>query len=535
MGDVILRDKNGSAVDAAITVTLCIGMLNAFSSGIGGGGFMVIRSPDNYTGKGKREGGGHIVAIDFRETAPAAANQSMYAATGRNGSQVGGLAVGVPGELRGFEAAHKLYGKLPWADVVQPVADLGINGFQVSAELAKRLQKAASSFMADDPVWKEVYYPNGVLAVEGDTIYRKNYGATLAAIAQNGTDAFYKGTIADDIVSAVQARGGILTQADLQGYKIKKYPAISSSFRGKKVYTVDAPSSGLVMLGLLNIYEALFPKDIKQCWEELDIFNRLESIKFAFGARSDVSDPAFGQNRTRLNEIKTKAWAKKQRKKITDKTHEPEYYGLDDVTPPDHGTTHIAVLDDSGGAASITSTVNLQWGSHIMAPKSGVILNNEMDDFAIPGAPDAFGLAPQALNFVAAGKRPLSSTAPTIIEDKKGKVYAVLGGSGGSRIFPGVAQVILNMECGQDIGEAIERPRWHNQLSPNITSLEVGPKPWDAPLDVIAGLESRGYIINLFDVNANVGQVNGIQVKGGRIWASSDSRKNGVAAGYTGQ
>lgn len=521
-----MKDKGGNAIDAAISTTLCIGMLNAFSSGIGGGGFMVVRVPGQ---KAKHKA--QVTSIDFRETAPAAANETMYKDTGRNGSQIGGLAVGVPGELRGLEAAHKLGGSLPWNELVEPVAQIGLNGWQVSAELAGRLNKSA--WITDSPRFRDIYFVNGKMAVEGDTIKREKYGNALMKIAKEGPGAFYEGSIADDIINAVHEAGGILTHEDLKNYTVRQKKAISSTFRGKTVHTMDAPSSGLVMLGMLNIYEPLFPGREK-CWKEEDIHNRLEAMKFAFGARSGVSDPAFNANASEFPKFYSKEWAKEQRDKITYQVHDASYYGLNKYDAPDHGTTHIATLDEDGYSASITTTVNLLFGAHLATPEWGIFLNDEMDDFAVPGESDAFGLPPMAVNFPQPGKRPLSSTAPSIVEAPGGKsVYAVVGGSGGSRIFPSVAQVILNAECGDDISAAIERVRWHNQLSPNITSVEVGTGKDAADPEVIYGLLRRGEIIGEYDINAPQGQVQGILVnKKGELYAASDSRKHGVAAVY---
>lgn len=188
------------------------------------------------------------------------------------------------------------------------------------------------------------------------------------------------------------------------------------------------------------------------------------------------------------------------------------------------------MVDQWCGAASVTSTVNLIWGSHVMTPKTGIILNDEQDDFAVPGTPDAFGLPPSPHNYPAPGKRPLSSTAPTIVHERDGSLRAVLGGSGGSRIFPSVAQVLINLACGDDLSTAIERPRVHNQIVPDLTTLEVGPdhvsQHW------LDGLAARGHTIGQFDINLGSSEVQAVVVEGGQVWASSDSRKNGIAAAY---
>ena len=219
-------------------------------------------------------------------------------------------------------------------------------------------------------------------------------------------------------------------------------------------------------------------------------------------------------------------------------THPLEYYGLQFDTPIDHGTTHLSIVDSNGGAASVTSTVNLIWGSHVMDPSTGVIFNDEQDDFSVPGAADAFGLWPSPWNYPAPGKRPLSSTSANIIETtssdlshKSGELWAVLGGSGGSRIFPSIAQILIQLiHCHREISTAIELPRYHDQIYPPGVSVEVGPDGEDA--EVVGGLEARGHKVQLFDINLGVAEVQGVVLQGGKVWAASDSRKNGIAAAY---
>ncbi|WWD22066.1 gamma-glutamyltransferase [Kwoniella shandongensis] len=542
LGLSILKNLNGSAVDAAITTTLCIGLLNAFSSGIGGGGFMVVNIPEDHKVKLPEEvvfekGEPKVVAIDFRETSPAQSEKEMYGSekAGRVAAQVGGLAVGVPGELRGLEMAHKMYGTLPWKDLVMPVAELA-RGWQVSRELARRL-RVFGAFMLDSPTWSAVYAPRGSLLVEGDFVQRLNYGKTLEIIAEHGADAFYSGDIADSSVKTIARAGGVLSLDDLKDFKARSYPAIHSSFMGKEIYTTDAPSSGGVLLGLLNILEPYRIPFTGGLTDPLNSHRLIEAMKFAFGARSEITDPAFARDSSRFKDFYSKAWADEIREKITDnQTHGPDYYGVQHDTPVDHGTTHLSVMDKWGGAASVTSTVNLIWGSHVMDPRTGVIFNDEQDDFAVPGAPDAFGLMPSPWNYPAPGKKPLSSTSATIIltppssRSASSTLYAVLGGSGGSRIFPSVAQVILNLFSGLDISESIERVRVHNQVVPDLTTIEVGPEGVDE--DLIKGLEERGQKIGQFDINLGISEVQAIVVQDGTIHAASDSRKNGIAAGY---
>ncbi|KIY35507.1 gamma-glutamyltransferase [Cryptococcus gattii E566] len=551
LGLSVLQDKNGSAVDAAITTTLCIGLLNAFSSGIGGGGFMVVHVPETHKVNDQvlRDIGydgeledGRVVALDFRETSPSQCEKDTYGThkAGRMAAQVGGLAIGVPGELRGLEAAHKLYGTLPWKDVVMPVAELA-KGWRVSRELARRL-RLFGEFMLSSPTWSAVYAPRGAMLVEGDFIQRLNYGKTLEKIAEQGASAFYQGEIAESSIKTIAKAGGVMTLDDLKSFKALSYPAIHSTFMDKEIYTTSAPSSGGILLGLLNILEPLNITSDGGLKNPLNVHRFLEALKFAFGARSWVTDPAFAKDKKRFEEVYTKEWADGIREKITDnETHSADYYGLQYDTPIDHGTTHLSAVDKWGGAASVTSTINLIWGSHVMDPKTGVIFNDEQDDFAVPGAPDAFGLWPSPWNYPAPGKKPLSSTSASIIlnpathsstysSSSSSSLYAVIGGSGGSRIFPSVAQVLINLFSGLDISESIEAYRVHNQIVPDLTTIEVGPEGVDQ--GIVKALKERGHHVGEFDVNIGISEVQAIVVEDGHIFAASDSRKNGIAAGY---
>ncbi|ORX34374.1 putative gamma-glutamyltranspeptidase 1 precursor [Kockovaella imperatae] len=532
LGLSILKDKNGTAVDAAVTTALCVGLLNAFASGIGGGGFMVIRIPEHSPLPHHKAREAGIWAVDFRETSPAKSQKEMYGEkkAGRVAAQNGGLAIGVPGELRGLEMAHEMYGTLPWEELVMPVAELA-KRYQVSRILAKRIRSMGESWMKNFDAWKQVYAPDGQFVVEGDWIARKNYGKTLETIARHGASAFYEGEIAKKSVRTIQGYDGIMDEEDLKSFKARRYPAIHQTYHGKTIYTTSAPTSGGVMLGILNLLEPYNFQESSCLDSHINQHRLVEAMKFGFGARSEVCDPAFAQNASRFDEFYSKEWADAIRPLITDNTtHDYKYYGLVHDTPIDKGTTHLSVVDQWGGAASVTSTVNGIWGSKVMDPETGIIFNNEQDDFAIPGAADQFGLQPSPWNYPAPGKKPLSSTAATIILNDDGSLHAVLGGSGGSRIFPSIVQVILNLECGYDISAAIERPRIHNQIVPQITTIEVGPEGEDKGLS--KSLRAKGHELLLFDVNLGIAEVQGVILDNGTLWAASDSRKHGVAAAY---
>jgi len=260
----------------------------------------------------------------------------------------------------------------------------------------------------------------------------------------------------------------------------------------------------------------------------LNAHRLVEAMKFGFAARTELCDPEFAPSIARINEIPTKAFAAVVADNITDdRTHSPTYYNPVYDVPEDHGTSHTSVLDKNGMAVAITSTVNFVFGSQVIDPETGILLNDEMDDFSIPGTPNGFGLWPSPYNYPEPGKRPLSSTAPTILEHPDGSFYVAIGGSGGSRIFPSVFQVLLNLDWGLDIGEAIEYGRLHDQLYPLVLDADnVYPE------DALDDLRDRGHNVSVLDVNRMAAAVQGVLQTGSTIYAASDSRKNGIAAGY---
>ncbi|KAH8083772.1 gamma-glutamyltranspeptidase [Cristinia sonorae] len=506
----------GNAVDAAVSTTLCIGVANMFSSGIGGGGFMTVRVPVN--------GSSEVFTVDFRETAPALSNKTMYAKDPLSAA-FGGLAVGIPGELRGLEEAHKRWGSLPWNDLVQPSIQLA-RGWAVPAELARRIQMFAP-MMLGKADWSSIFAPQGQLLKEGDIIRRLNLSRTLSVIASKGADGFYKGEIADSIVQKVKATGGILSHDDLKSYTVIVKPALRGTYRGRKIYTTHAPTSGPVLLHMLNLAEHL-DDFVEKGRTNLNVHRIVEIMKFGFAARTRVCDPAFIQDYTSIKKIPTKEYADQIFTNLTDdRTHTPDYYQPIFDVPEDHGTSHTSIVDKNGMAVAITSTVNLVFGSQVMDPVTGVILNDEMDDFSTPGIPNSFGLWPSPYNYPEPGKRPLSSTAPTIIEDADGHFEIAIGGSGGSRIFPSIFQVLTNLDWGLDASAAVEYGRMHDQLYPPYVDVDSV-----YPEKALEGLRSRGHNITVLDIGRIAAVIQLVKKDGEDIYAASDSRKNGIAAGY---
>ncbi|KAJ7594138.1 gamma-glutamyltranspeptidase [Mycena floridula] len=500
----------GNAVDAAIAANLCIGVVNMFSSGLGGGGFMTVRVAPS-----------EVYTIDFRETAPLLSNKTMY--TGRsNSSRYGGLSVGVPGELRGLQEAHRRWGSLPWKDLVQPSADLA-SGWEVDVELGKRITWYPD-LMLNNPDWSSIFAPHGIFLKEGEIIRRSNYSRTLARIASHGPEAFYKGEIADSLLRKINITGGIMVQADLDNYQIRVDRAMEGSFHGKKIYTSHAPTSGPVLIHMLNLVERSNMTERTG----LNTHRLVEILKFGFAARTRICDPDFQEDTQKMDEISTQHFADAIWPNITDdRTHPPEYYNPEFDIEEDHGTSHVSVLDKNGMAVALTSTVNLIFGSQVMDPETGVILNDEMDDFSVPGTPNGFGLWPSPYNYPEPHKRPLSSTVPTIMENSDGSFYMSLGASGGSRIFGAVFQVILNMGWGLNPSEAVEYGRLHDQLYPLVTEADS-----IYPAELLDALRRRGHAVSILDERMPAAVVQVVSQSNGTVFAASDSRKNGIASGY---
>ncbi|KAI0305686.1 gamma-glutamyltranspeptidase [Multifurca ochricompacta] len=521
IGIEILKE-GGNAVDSAVGTTFCIGVVNMFSSGIGGGGFMTVRLPPSAP-----EMASEVWVIDFRETAPALANASMYTEHPIK-SMFGGLAVGVPGEVRGLAEAHARWGKLPWRRLVQPSVDLAA-GWVVGKELGLRIHwPAYRSLFLRNPDWAQIFAPSGVLLKEGDIIQRVNLSQTLRRIAELGPDAFYEGEISEAIINKIRAEGGIMTYHDLTNYRVKVSRALEGTYRGRKVYTSHAPTSGPVLLHMLNLLEKY---DLPAKGRTgVNVHRLVEAVKFGFAARTRICDPAFNDDPKRIDEIPLKSFSTSISQNMTDDqdhTHPALYYQPIYDVPEDHGTSHTSVVDANGMAVAITSTVNLVFGSQVMDPVTGILFNDEMDDFSTPGIPNAFGLWPSPYNYPEGHKRPLSSTAPTIIEHPDGTFYLALGGSGGSKIFPAILQVILNLDWGLDISSAIEYGRLHHQLYPEwIEADDIYPH------ELLLDLRAKGHSLHVMDVNRVASVVNAVMKKDGIVYAASDSRKNGIAAGY---
>ncbi|KAI0449036.1 gamma-glutamyltranspeptidase [Xylaria acuta] len=513
----------GNAVDAFIGTQLCVGVIGMYHSGLGGGGFALIRDES-----------GEYTVIDYRESAPAAAFEDMYRDNVK-GSVFGGLAAGVPGELRGLEFAHKKFGALPWHAVVEPAALVARDGFTVTKDTIRYMEAGIRAsgwnFLVEDPSWAQDFAPNGTLLTLGETMHRKRYAETLQKVAKNGAGVFYTGEIAEATIATIQKYNGTMTLEDLAEYQAIMREALNITYRGFNIYGAGSPTSGAVSLSTLKTMEGYSTADAADMNLTMHRFD--EAMRFAYGARQELGDPAFVDVSAHESRMLDARQAATTRSHILDNSTQPvENYASGGrgmtYTTPGHGTSHTTTADRAGMAVSSTTTINLLFGNLLMVPSTGVILNNEMNDFSIPGARNEFGFEPSAANFIRAGKRPLSSITPIIItlpdNNSNERLFAAVGAAGGSRIISATTQVAWRVvELAESMGEAVGAARVHDQLMPNTAVLEAG---FDGA--VAASLADKGH--NVTWVPRAASAVQGFRVRpDGRFEAASEKRQ--VASG----
>lgn len=458
---VSMLEKGGHAVDAAVATAICLGVVSPMSSGIGGGGFMVVRSSSSSGG----------LAIDMRETAPEAASQNMYENNAAAKSQ-GALSMGVPGELAGLHVAWLKFGRLPWRILFEPAIKLARNGFTVGPYLGASIAKNLDKIMVD-PGLRQVYAPSGELLKAGQLCYNVVLGNSLEAIAKQGPKAFYNGTVGEQLIEDVTNAGGILTMEDLRNYQVNVIDAVAVNVMGYKILGMAPPSSGTVGLSLvLNILDS-YGSRRDAMKGALGLHRLIEALKHMFAIRMNLGDPKFVSISDIVSDMLSPSFAKIIQEKIFDNTtFPPEYYLHRWSQLRDHGTSHFCVVDSDRNAVSMTTTVNYAFGGGVLSPRTGIVLNNEMDDFSIPTDISPDKLPPAPTNFIAPNKRPLSSMTPIIVL-KDDQLVGVLGGSGGLDIIPAVVQVFINhFILGMEPLAAVQSARVYHRLIPNIVSYE---------------------------------------------------------------
>ncbi|KAM7512932.1 hypothetical protein LguiB_011807 [Lonicera macranthoides] len=452
--------RGGHAVDAAVATALCLGVVNPMSSGIGGGSFMIVRSSKT----------AQTQAFDMRETAPAAASQNMYE-NDPDAKYQGPLSAGIPGELAGLHKAWLKYGRLPWKTLFQPAIKLAKHGFVVAPYLSLSISKCTDKIL-NDPGLQQVYAPNGKLLQAGDTCYNVELGHSLEAIAKQGPQAFYNGTVGEKFVKDVREVGGILTMDDLKNYRVNVTDAVAVNTMGYTILGMPPPSSGTLgvslVLKVLNSYgtsnEAKGP---------LGLHRFIEAMKHMFAIRMNLGDPDFVNITKTISEMLSSSFAKKIQQRIFDNTTFPSEYYLPRWSQlQDHGTSHFCIVDAERNAVSMTTTVNYAFGAGVLSPLTGIVLNNEMGDFSTPTEVSPDSLPPSPSNFIKPYKRPLSSMTPIVIL-KDNQLVGVIGGSGGMYIIPAVLQVFLNhFVLGMNPLDAVQSPRVYHKLIPNVVLYE---------------------------------------------------------------
>ena len=512
----ILR-QGGNAVDAAVATSLAVGVVNPTSCGIGGGGFMLIF---------ERATGG-VYALDYRETAPAAASRDMFVRDGKVVPELSlhsGLAVAVPGEVAGLFAALRRFGSISFAAVAAPAIAYARDGFAVEPHLAEAIARQLDAIRDRPALAAILLHSDGTPLRAGETLHQPALADTLEQIARDGPRAFYEGRVAAAIVDSVRAADGVMSLADLAAYQPIWRQPLATDFAGYRVYGMPAPSSGGVIISALNMLRA---DDLLALERESPTYLHLltEALQFAFADRAAFyGDPDFV--RVPLRGLLAPQRGRALRRRMSAATtFSPAFYG-DHTLPDDAGTSHLSVVDGAGNAVAATTSINTPFGALIVADGTGIILNDTMDDFsAQPGAPNVFRLIGSEANAIAPRKRPLSSMTPTIVT-RGGQVVAVAGASGGPLIITGTLQVLLNaLVFGQDADAAVAAARIHTQWMPPVLMVEPGigaNERW--------ALRRLGHRVVDAPGGASVQLV--LRAADGRLEGAADPRKGGVAVGW---
>ena len=517
IGADILK-QGGNAVDAAVATGFALAVTYPRAGNIGGGGFMVIHSTAR----------NEDVAIDYRETAPGAITQDVFlGADGKpdtDKSRNSALGIGVPGTVAGLAVALEKYGsgRFTLAQILKPAIELARDGFVVADDMADTLPDMYRRMSRWPNSAKAFSRADGTPLKEGDRLVQADLAATLSAIAEQGPRGFYEGPVADRLAAAVAKAGGIITTDDLKSYQAVIRNPVRGTYRGYDIVSMPLPSSGgTVLLETLNILEGFPMADMKQ-GSAPSLHLLIEAMKRAYADRARyLGDPAFVNAPADM--LISKDYAARQRASI-DLARATPAEALS-VRPPREGsnTTHYSVVDSSGNAVSNTYTLNFPYGVGLVADGTGVLLNNELDDFtAAPGASNAFGLVGFEANLPGPGKRPLSSMSPTIVL-KDGKPVLVTGTPGGSRIISAVLQIVVDViDYKMDVAAAVAAPRVHHQWMPDVVRVERGFSP-----ETLDALRQKGH-----EVIEPLGQTsaNSIAVTPNGLLGAPDPRTRGATA-----
>lgn len=513
--------EGGNAVDAAVTIGFTLAVTFPRAGNLGGGGFMLIYLADS----------DEIISIDYREKAPLKASQDMFldgkGNVDKEKSRHSILSVGVPGTVAGLILALENYGTISLERALQPAIELAQRGFPVDQELSESLNQVKSRMKVSTASMDIFFKQGGKPYSEGELLTQKDLAWSLKQIVKNGSEAFYTGDIAKKIDSFMEQNGGLITNHDLKNYKALIRKPVEGEYRGYKIYSMPPPSSGgVVLIEMLNILEQ-FPLSSLGHNTAKTIHIFAETMKYAYADRSKyLGDPDFSP--VPVTWLTSKKYAQSIKEQINMEKSTPSH----EISPGNpnlqegNNTTHFSVMDRYGNAVSNTYTLNFSYGSKITVPGTGILLNNEMDDFsAKPGTPNAYGLVGGRLNAIAPEKRMLSSMSPTIVM-KDGKPFLITGSPGGSRIITTVLQIIANViDFNMNISEATNAVRVHHQWLPDKLMVERGLNE-----DTIKILKEMGYKV---EIGTTIGVAESIIQEGDYMYGASDPRRpGGSTAGY---
>jgi len=504
-----IHAAGGNAVDVAVAIGLSLAVTHPYYASVGGGGFAVIKI------------GKDVKTLDFREKAPAQAKPDLFADRDAMASRNGGLAVGVPGIVAGYFEMHKKYGKLRWSDLFVEALNLAENGFLVSGEWVEtttgstgRFNDAGKKFFFKTP--SQAYKP-------GERLKQPALAAFLKELKAHGPEVFYSGKVAEDLVSSVAAAGGILTTDDLKNYQARWLEPLTANFNGYKLWLMPPPSSGGVIIAeAVRLMEKLKISEVKPLSVE-EFHLLVETLKLSYRGRGLLGDPDFGKNPT--EQLLSNKYLSEEAA-LFKKNHALDVTPLENLNFEKDETTHLSVMSSNGDAVAMTVTLNGNYGSAVVSQKTGIALNNEMDDFTTKlGKPNMFGLVQGANNQVRAGARPLSSMTPTIVE-KNGRTVLSIGAPGGPRITSAVLQVLYRLLTQKfNIDQAIQAPRVHHQFLPNIVKIDL----LRFTPETIAALEAKGHVIDI----GSTGRVAGVWLtESGILQGACDSRGECAAGGF---
>ncbi len=528
---VAMLEAGGNAVDAAVATAFAVSVTQPFSTGIGGGAFVLIRLAD-----------GRVVAIDCRETAPAAAHRDMYVEDGvaEDASLRGPLAAGTPGLVAGLVLAAERHGTLPLATLLEPAIRLADEGFPIGPYHARMIEFMRRRLPADRfPETARIQFPpEGETARPGWVLVQKDLAETLQRVAKDGAAGFYAGPVAASIARWMEANGGLVTAADLVGYRPVLREPVEGDYRGYRIHSFPPPSSGgVAVVQALNILEG-FDLASRPAGSSASLHLVSEAMKLAFVDRNTfLGDPDFVE--VPVGRLTSKDYAATLAARINPPWYRraPWRWGAGEraitvrgpgLPQDDSGTTHLSATDAAGNAVAITKTINTPYGSGHTIPGTGIVANNEMDDFSkAVGVPNVYGLVDtRGANAIAPGKRPLSSMTPTIVT-RDGRLFMVTGSPGGPRIISTTLLTILNVvDYGMDVQQAVSAPRFHHQWVPDRITVEPA-----VPADVVEGLRRRGHEVKVSPRNWSAAEAIVVDPASGWHLGGSDPRRDGLALG----